>query len=305
MSNKNGFPSNVNVITNTQATLLTPGLATWLLEHNDNVRHMVSKRVDSYARQMEAGQFDCNGQALQVNSRGFLINGQHRCAAVIKSGCSVWVYIIKVDTKGQGKKSGSSLNIDTGQGRTVSLEITAAGYKNANVLSTVAKHVYRWYDNPEETPSPSFVHKRTVADYPSRSDLLELIDKEDDKFQWSINAASTAMVTTTITGLVHYLATRYLDGDSEIPDEFFAILKGNKGEYSGSPTLALRRRLIQMRSDRRTVHVLEKFNLVMRAYSAFAKGQTLAKIPSRKNNEGAWSVRDIVVPPTLEELTRA
>lgn len=75
----------------TQTMLITPQQADeWLKAKNyqDN-RKLRASVVDRYARDMESGKWTTTHQGIAFNTRGELIDGQHRLAAIAKSGVSI------------------------------------------------------------------------------------------------------------------------------------------------------------------------------------------------------------------------
>ena len=74
--------------------LITPELAARLLEGNKNNRHLRESVVDAYAQDMLNGHWLLNNQGIGLGEDGSVIDGQHRLAAVVKSGCSVRMLVV-------------------------------------------------------------------------------------------------------------------------------------------------------------------------------------------------------------------
>lgn len=72
----------------TEIATITPELAKQLLGGNTKNRRIKQGTVDSYARDMKAGNWRVTGEAIVVNGDGTLLNGQHRLLACIKSGAA-------------------------------------------------------------------------------------------------------------------------------------------------------------------------------------------------------------------------
>lgn len=74
--------------------LITPEIASAMLENNPNNRSVSNGTVKSYAEDMLAGNWDENtGVAISVDANGNLRDGQHRLEAIVLSGVSIhsWV----------------------------------------------------------------------------------------------------------------------------------------------------------------------------------------------------------------------
>lgn len=73
---------------------LTPELAKeWLQSEHENNRNSTPRTVERYAREMKAGEWRLSPEPIVFSIRGYLINGGHRCRAVILSGATIWVLV--------------------------------------------------------------------------------------------------------------------------------------------------------------------------------------------------------------------
>ena len=75
-------------------------------------RKISESRVNEYKKDMEAGNWRFNGDAIRIDENGILIDGQHRMQTVVTSGMDCEFLVIK------GIRSDSKHTIDTGKGRT-------------------------------------------------------------------------------------------------------------------------------------------------------------------------------------------
>lgn len=95
----------------TRRVLVTPSLAKATLENNTKNRTLTSARVDEFVALMKSGRFQCTHQGIALDNDGNVIDGQHRLAAVAKSGCSVYMLVSK------GVPEETRLAVDTGKAR--------------------------------------------------------------------------------------------------------------------------------------------------------------------------------------------
>ena len=111
---------------------LTPELAREWLDTMPEYQRGVSKRVVAeYAKDMTEGRWvEGTGDAIRFNKQGQMIDGQHRCLAVIESGVSIIVTIV------DGLDDEVYLVLDKGRKRTAADTI---GGKNANARAAIAK----------------------------------------------------------------------------------------------------------------------------------------------------------------------
>lgn len=88
--------------------MITPQMAEYLMTINKENRPVSSTAVERYAKDMAAGRWALNGEAIVISDEGTLNTGQHRALACIKAGVpfpSLVVVGVKKDarhTDGQG-----------------------------------------------------------------------------------------------------------------------------------------------------------------------------------------------------------
>ena len=111
---------------------LTPELAReWLETMPEYQRKPSMQVVAEYASDMENGRWvEGTGDAIRFNKNGQMIDGQHRCLAVIESGCSIVVTVI------EGLDNEVFMVLDRGKKRTAANTISG---NNASVRAAIAK----------------------------------------------------------------------------------------------------------------------------------------------------------------------
>lgn len=78
----------------TEKVFVTPEMAkAWLAKNNVNNRHMRPSVVSRYAFDMKRGEWRLTHQGIAFRSDGTIADGQHRLAAVVMSGCGVWMLV--------------------------------------------------------------------------------------------------------------------------------------------------------------------------------------------------------------------
>lgn len=115
---------------------LTPGLAGLIMERNTQNRPQKPHVVTKYATTMTEGRWKLSAQGMVFTKDGRLIDGQHRCAAVIESGCTVAMTIWF------GCEEGEFDVLDGGETRKVSDLVAIEGLNNVNVRSALARAAY-------------------------------------------------------------------------------------------------------------------------------------------------------------------
>jgi hypothetical protein len=123
--------------------LVTPELAARLLERNPHNRNLNAVRVKQYAQKMREGRWVLTHQGVALNGNGNLVDGQHRLAAIVASGCAVEMLV----TSGVHERD----VIDTGRSRTLADVLSIYGHTNARMLSASLRYVMAY---EAEVPRP-------------------------------------------------------------------------------------------------------------------------------------------------------
>ena len=113
---------------------VTPEVAkAWLkASEGRNYRKLDSKRVMLYANSMRRDKWEENGQTIQVNCDGTVLDGQHRLKAVVQSGVTVR-FLVVTNVVSDG------LHIDRGKSRTVKQHLSKLGLKNASRKASISR----------------------------------------------------------------------------------------------------------------------------------------------------------------------
>ena len=113
---------------------LTPEIAAeWLGTMPEYQRKPSPQVVAEYAADMENGRWvEGTGDAIRFNKQGQMIDGQHRCLAVIESGCTILVTVI------EGLDNEVYMVLDRGKKRTAANTVNGG---NANNRAAIAKAV--------------------------------------------------------------------------------------------------------------------------------------------------------------------
>ena len=112
----------------------TPAMAEAWLGQNHGNRNLRPQKVKQYARDMLNGKWLTSGDAIRFDWNGRLIDGQHRCEAIIESGATVRLLVIK------GLDPHAREVIDTGAKRTGADALRFAGQEhNSALLAAVAR----------------------------------------------------------------------------------------------------------------------------------------------------------------------
>lgn len=79
---------------NVKVEKITPEMAERYLSKNTVNRSLSDSKVRSYAIDMASDKWELNGEAIRFNKDGKLVDGQHRLAAIVKSGRSIRMVVM-------------------------------------------------------------------------------------------------------------------------------------------------------------------------------------------------------------------
>jgi hypothetical protein len=120
----------------TEVVKVGPKDAMSIIEKQTDNRKIYEERVENYARQMKAGEWALNGQGLTYDWFDRLLDGQHRCWAVIQSGCTIEFTVTR------GVDPATFATIDTGRSRDFNDLLSIRGESNRNKLGAMVRLVW-------------------------------------------------------------------------------------------------------------------------------------------------------------------
>ena len=146
---------------------LTPELAKEFLERlPERQRQLSQPSVDMYASDMLEGEWIFTGDAIRFDTEGNLIDGQHRCTAVVESGRTVPAVVIR------GLASDAILNLDNGRRRSFADDLKIKGYANHTALAAIIGRIWHWqHGNFGYKGIPMVRHAVYANTNPTRSQL--------------------------------------------------------------------------------------------------------------------------------------
>ena len=117
---------------------ITPEIAQHYLGFNTQNRKESESSISFLTQQMNKGLFIENGESIVFDENMKLTDGQHRLMAIIKSGKSYHIPVVK------GVNITSMATYDTGKNRSASDVISINGFKNASLLASLIKLIYKY-----------------------------------------------------------------------------------------------------------------------------------------------------------------
>ncbi|MTE14155.1 hypothetical protein [Nocardia aurantiaca] len=268
----------------TETIDVTPQLAARWLERNTNNRPMSKLMVAQLADAMTRGEWLHTHQGIAFDTNGVLVDGQHRLAAVVKSGRTVRMQV----THGVEPKTFAVL--DTGRKRSARDVLSLQGEENAAQLASALRVHHLYTTNPDSTwtGGQSQVTNEQIVEFlaahPGMRASVELAK--------SLNKAFRILVPAAAVG--HYLTC------STRPDiDQFAWLEGletgaNLTEHD--PRLMLRNVILRLSAGKSTAKAdgsRNQLHLYLKAWNAWVHGAEVRQL----NIKAAESMPMVTVRP--------
>jgi len=217
----------MNAPMKTEVVMINPEMAERYLGRNLNNRPLSESWAKELARRIKRNEWKLNGEAIKFSSDGYLLDGQHRLKAIIISGTSVPVLLIR------GVDRSSFDTMDQGKSRGAADILAINGEKNANLIASAAKIVFLFKENKE---NPVFNNRvtpiqieKTLALYPEIRQSAAVAEKVKKILIPSVAAS---------------LWVLFWQKDRDLANEFFARLEDGAGLSKHHPIKTLRDRLI-------------------------------------------------------------
>lgn len=211
--------------------LITPDKAQNYLGQNTHNRHLRQSAVNAYARDMAAGVWQWNGDGIKIATDGTLLDGQHRLAAIVQSGVSLFLPVTS------GLPVAAQETMDTGIHRTFADALSLRGHANATALGSVCRTVLTWERGVRHFGGGGRNRRFTSHEL---SGVL-------DRYPWIVDGMGTvnrlrrAGLPASAGGLAYWLFTPIDAGDAA---HFFERLISDEHHVSGDPITELRRVLM-------------------------------------------------------------
>lgn len=241
---------------------VTPQLAEQWLSRNTANRPLRGDVVDKLSRDMTAGRFLENGDAIRFGPDELMLDGQHRLEGILLSGMSAFVLVVS------NLPSSARDTIDDGTKRTMGDRLAFHGETSPKTLAAVVRRALMW-------------GRRTHANtsyQPSALESFEFLDANPDLRDASAAAdhyRKARLLSGSTIGLCWWLFSRLDQGQC---GEFFDRLGDGAMLAAGHPILTLRNRLNALNAQHGRVPASHVTALTIKAWNYYRDGATLRTI---------------------------
>ena len=253
---------------------ITPAKAQEYLKVNTYNRPLAKAYVNALADQMARGQWKMNGEPVIFSDKGHLLDGQHRLAAIVKSGVSVEMSVTR------GVDENTFATIDTGKGRTGADVFAIAGIKNYVLISAGLAKLAMMVKGQNNVFDGSSNYK--VAGKITRQDLLDEYYRTPELYQdirraaYKFYEAGRIMKGSEIFAIMAYLIKVKYHSWHKVEGFFTALCIGSHCDC-GTVNI-YRNMLIRDMSAQTRLTAAVKRNLLAKTWNAYVRRKDLKRL---------------------------
>lgn len=236
---------------------------TWLGK-NDRNRNVRQRLVLSYARDMESGNWQLTGEAIKFSRTGRLLDGQHRLHAVVLSGRTIKLLVVR------GLPDRVQDVIDSGAARTAGDALRLRGEALYSSLAAAARLaiLYNEFSN------------LSGADLrPTHAEILRFVDENPDiksATDMAVGFRNAIDVPVSVLTVACWVLARV---DPDDTHRFFSQLAEKTDLKGGDAVLALLNRLADIRRNGRRASRNDYLSLIFRAWNYWRGGTKVNTLP--------------------------
>jgi hypothetical protein len=245
---------------------VTPDTASlWMRKNHPQNRGITRARVNRYSKDMTAGLWLYSGEPVQFDENGLLINGQHRLLAIIESGVTVDLLVVR------GLPAKTIGVLDTGKPRNEADLLRMAGHTEATGRHVAtARRMLLGFGHAQGTSwSEVLTHSELCAFYVRHRKAVE--------FAWSVCPRDRLPAPgRAVVGRAWYRE----EARDEL-ERFGRVLDTGSQDPADSGAVLLRKFLDDMRSKRQyggSPIQLRMYAKTQRALTAFLSGEPLRSL---------------------------
>ncbi len=253
--------------------VLSPEFAAQLLKTVINNRSISRLKIMQYANDISNGKWQDNGETIKIDKHGALMDGQHRCHAIVEADKPIEVYIAK------GLEPSVFKTIDTGKTRNKADVLKISGEKDCTQLASALTFLWQ-HDNDCITRSHGGKAGSKKIYSPTNDEILKKL-KEHPQMRGSLRYANSfrsdfPFVSINLVAALHYIITGFKPNKGK---EFFDSFKFGLNLSSGDPVYTLRKRMVSARkaiTSRLTKTETAAF--IIKAWNAYCKGDKIHEL---------------------------
>lgn len=244
-----------------EAVMLSPCLAHLLMGCNTINRPIGKSNLSNLKADIANGRWEYNGESISVSKTGRLLNGQHRCTAVIETGVGIETVIAF------GANDESRFTIDIGSPKSAANFLHMRDYTDTNNLAATVSMLLQYRKNGSLSSGS--------LSRPTKTEIVQAAETYRG-VQSSVYAVRGAtkkhLGSRSVLAFCHY--TFWKKTNKETADEFIRLLIDGDGLRKGNPIYYCRERLLGMSRETRADSRAE---VIFRCWNAWRRGESVHK----------------------------
>lgn len=250
------------------ATMVTPEMALAFLATKAPNRSIARVHVDRLKADILNGNWADAPNVLAFDESGQLIDGQHRCTAIVEANIGVPCILVT------GFPASTIDVIDTGRTRTMANVLAIKGEPNANKFAAIARTVV-WYCTAPMTLDFDSLSRASNTEVINLTNLPARQANIHEAIRLARKAENVCHVSNL--GTVMYLGC-VAKGRWSLGEDFCTALGTGENLTADDPRLLLRNRLLQARAARINLNRKTQFILIAKTWNAWITGRRLGKL---------------------------
>lgn len=257
---------------------VTPEIAEQWLGKNGKNRNLKIGKIEQYARDMAGGRWQLTGEAVKFDSAKNMLDGQNRCQAVLLSGATVPMFVIR------GLSPESQEVMDSGAPRSRADALKLRDYTNSHDIAAAVTAYQGWvsgyYKSAMHQSTPSLTNSEALAVAGEHPGLVEAARQASGVYR------SLRLPRGAISVALYVLP----DIDADAAADFFDRICDMRTSGKGDPVQTLLKRVAESRDGRTRIWVSTGLFYLFRAWNAYRTGEKLTKFQLGSNDRGWTSI---------------
>ena len=239
---------------------ITPQMAREWLVNNTHNRNISKRLINLFSRDMAAGKWQLNGDAIRFNCDGLLIDGQHRLLAIVEANTKIKSLVIT------GLAKECQETVDMGRKRSSADVLSLRGYTTAAMLAAAAARLLDMKRRSREQ------RKGTTAE------IIAIVEGHPKLADAIAKVHASYPVFASVLGAVYYVTSTVIRGHKDEAESFINVIQNGQPAYKNDPAHKFREKLIRTRAAKQHLRNWEMLCSTMRVWNAFVDKEPLEKI---------------------------
>jgi hypothetical protein len=267
--------------------MLGPDDARDLLNLNTHNRRLNERNVLVWAQEMEEGRWRSNGEAIKISESHVLLDGQNRLSALALQDADFRVEFLVVT----GLPDEVQSTMDQGEARSLAQQLTLSAIEADKPLAAALRQHLLW------TKGLLFLDTKNSRRYTTAPAMVDYAKNHAGSIELMRMARRYRQAPLKESLTLVAFAVICEEHSVEGATQFFQGLLDGINLSPGSPILALRNRLINIRADRTRITNQTLLGYVVSAFNAWSAGRPMAKVQRPK--DGYWTAENFpkIKPP--------